>query len=257
MFKDLATVLSRRSVVHLIGVARLRERYARSKLGQMWLSLSQLINIVIFGSVWSIIWQVPIDEHLPYIGVGFIVYGFVASTLNDATTALIGDAQYYLNSKVPFLLSIFAHVYRSVLMFLHNVPAIVLLVIWSDSAVLTLSLFWLIGVLLSLFFVIIWTYVIAMTCVRFRDLIQVFGIVFQTTFLISPVMWKLDFIPNDYHNYFLLNPIAAALEILRNPLIGLQVPSFAYGSLVFWCVIGIFAVKLTFSKLNSKLSLWF
>lgn len=256
MLSDLLLVLSRRSVIHLLGVSRLRERYARSKLGQAWLSISQLLNILIFGSVWSIIWQQPIDAHLPYIGVGFIVYGLMATTLNEATAAIIADAQYYMNSKIPFLLSVLAHVYRNFLVFLYNIPAILILVIWSDTAVFDLSFMWLVGIFLCFILVVFWTHVIAVTSVRFRDLIQVYGILFQTAFLISPLMWKLEFVPAAYHNYFLMNPFAAGLEILRNPIIGIPVPSFAYLSLVVWCVLGIIASNICYRVLDRKLTLW-
>lgn len=256
MLSDLLFLLSRRSVIHLIGVSRLRERYARSKLGQAWLSISQLLNIIIFGSVWSIIWQQPIDAHLPYIGVGFIVYALMATTLNEATGAIIADAQYYMNSRVPFLLSTLAHVYRNFLVFLYNIPAIILLVIWSESAVFNLDLMWIVGVFLCAVLIVFWTHFISMTCVRFRDLIQVYGLLFQTAFLISPLMWKLDFVPATYHKFFLMNPLAAGLEILRNPIIGVPVPSFAYASLIVWCVLGIIASYICYRLLDRKLTLW-
>ncbi|MDA7799860.1 ABC transporter permease [Alphaproteobacteria bacterium] len=248
--------MRRKSVVHIIGVARLRDRYARSKLGQTWLVLSQLLNIILFGSVWSVIWQQPLDQHLPYIGVGFIIYAFLGTTLNEACNAIIGDSQYYLNSKVPFFLSVFAHVYRNFLIFLNNLPSIFLLVLWSDSAFMKFDVGWIFGVILCFIFVSVWTYIIAATCVRFRDLVQIYGVIFQTAFLVSPVMWKLDFVPSQFHNYFLLNPLAAGLEILRNPWIGMEVASFAYISLIVWCIVGLLASNFVYIKLDKKLSLW-
>jgi lipopolysaccharide transport system permease protein len=256
MIKDLIFVLSKFDIVHLIGLSRLRERYARSRLGQLWVVLSQLINILIFGSVWSLIWNVKIDDHLPYVGVGFIVYGLIATTLNESSGAIISDGRYYTNAKTPYMLSIVSHVYRSMIVFLYNIPSIVILVIWSDSAEFKFDFVWVLGWVALLFFLIPWCYVISVSSTRFRDLIQLWGLIFQTAFLVSPLMWRLDFVPPQYHTYFLLNPLAAFLEILRNPIIGINYSGVAILSIAVWTIVGIiiaFLIKLKFEK---KLSVW-
>jgi ABC-type polysaccharide/polyol phosphate export permease len=69
-------------------------------------------------------------------------------------------------------------------------------------------------------------------------------------------MWRLDFVPPQYHTYFLLNPLAAFLEILRNPIIGINYSGVAILSIAVWTIVGIiiaFLIKLKFEK---KLSVW-
>lgn len=256
MIKDLFFVLSKFDIVHLIGLSRLRERYARSKLGQLWVVLSQFINILIFGSVWSLIWNVKIDEHLPYVGVGFIVYGLIATTLNESSAAIIADGRYYTNAKTPYMLSIVAHIYRSIIVFAYNIPSIIILIIWSDAAKFSFDFVWLISWGALLIFLVPWCYVISVSSTRFRDVIQLWGLIFQTAFLVSPLMWRLEFIPVEYRNYFLLNPIAAFLEVLRNPMIGISYGNAALLSILVWILVGIalaFLIKIKFEK---KLSVW-
>jgi ABC-type polysaccharide/polyol phosphate export permease len=38
-------------------------------------------------------------------------------------------------------------------------------------------------------------------------------------FYVTPVLWRMDFVPPKYRPYFLLNPFVSYLEILRQPLL--------------------------------------
>jgi lipopolysaccharide transport system permease protein len=249
-------VVARYPIVHLLGVSKLRERYARSKFGQLWVILSQLLNIIIFGSVWSLIWGLPIDQHLPYIGVGFIIYSLIASTLNESSGVIIADARYYINSKTPFMLSIFSHIHRSFIIFIYNIPSIILIIIWSDSARFSFDAVWLLFFLSLPFFLIPWCYIIAVTSTRYRDTIQLWGLVFQTAFLVSPLMWNLSFVPTEYHIYFLANPLAAYLEVLRNPIIGIEYNHLSAFSIVIWILAGFVLAYFTKKKIETKLAVW-
>ena len=256
MFADIISLLPKYRVIHLLGTSRLRERYARSKLGQVWVSLAQFINVVLLGIAWSIIWRQPIDSQLPYVAVGFIVYGLIATTLNEASGIIISESQYYMNSRTPAMLSVISHVYRNILIYLYNIPSIFIIVMWSESAHFKFESIWFIGIILVSFFILFWSYFIAATSVRFRDLIQIYGLFFQSAFLLSPLMWRLEYMAEENRNLFLLNPMAAALEIIRNPIIGLKIPEFAIISLIVWTALGLTLAYYCHRRLERKLTLW-
>src|SRR5262249_31045184 len=65
-------------VSHLIGVRDLRHRYARSKLGQLWLTLSTGVMIAMLTAVWSLLWNQPIHELMPFIGVSLVIWNYLS-----------------------------------------------------------------------------------------------------------------------------------------------------------------------------------
>jgi lipopolysaccharide transport system permease protein len=71
-------------------------------------------------------------------------------------------------------------------------------------------------------------YIIAMTCVRYRDIIQVITNWLLVLFFITPVMWKPSFLPERYHYITDLNPLAQFLELLRNPFLGEPVGAYTW-----------------------------
>ena len=256
MLEDLRFVLSRWRVIHLLGISNLRARYARSKFGQLWLSISTLFLILSTGAVWSLIWHMSINDYLPYVGVGYIFYMFISQTITESSGIFTADARLYLNERVPFLTSVMANLYRNAIMFLHNVPTIVLLVLWSNAAPMTLSPLYGVALALTIVFLFASSYIIATLCTCYRDLVQVVGLVMQIVFLVSPVMWKIDFLPPQYRDYIYINPLASFLEVLRNPVIGQTVNALAYKSLLGWDALLLVLMILVYRKFDRSTVFW-
>src|SRR5262245_26016175 len=71
-------------VSHLLGIQQLRHRFARSRLGQTWLTLSTALMIGAMGVVWSLLWKQPLQQLMPFFGVGIIMWNFMQQVLNRA-----------------------------------------------------------------------------------------------------------------------------------------------------------------------------
>jgi homopolymeric O-antigen transport system permease protein len=71
-------------------------------------------------------------------------------------------------------------------------------------------------------------YIIAMACVRYRDIIQVINSWLVVLFFLTPVLWKPDFLPSQYHFIIDYNPLAQFLSLLRNPFLGEPVNSYTW-----------------------------
>ena len=74
---DLLRGLVNWRLCHLIGLSEIRRRYARSTLGQFWLTISTAIMVVALGIVWSTLWKLPIASFMPYIAISLIVWTMI------------------------------------------------------------------------------------------------------------------------------------------------------------------------------------
>lgn len=243
-------------LVHLLGITALRSRYTRSRFGQAWLSITTFVQILCTGLVWSLIWRMEIKEYLPYIGIGQIIYLFLSQTLNESCGVIVADSRIYMNDKLPFMVSIGAHVYRNLLILLHNIPTVILLLLWSNKVHPALTLDFLLGTFEALTLVIFASYLLAIICTRFRDLIQLVGLFFQLIFLVSPIMWKISFLPEKYQIYALLNPFASMVELIRNPLLGMPVNEWALIFLSGWTALAVVLAVWTYYKMNRHTIYW-
>jgi lipopolysaccharide transport system permease protein len=256
MISDIKYSIHNWRLVHLMGVSALRTRYSRSKFGQAWLTLTNLFHIISIAIVWSLIWKIDIIKFLPYVGLGHLIYLFIAQLINESVGVFVADSRLYLNDKRPFLLSIFSHMYRNILIFLHNLPIIMALIYLNDTSKLHIDHIFIFGLALLLLFGFFSSYFLAVVCTRFRDLMQLVSLLFQIIFLITPVMWSLDFIDYNLRVFILINPFAAILEVLRNPLLGMSVNDFAIFSLLGWTLLSFFLALIAYYKMDKKIIFW-
>src|SRR5215468_5261428 len=93
---------------HLMGLGEIRRRYARSRIGQFWLTISTGIMIATLGLVWSTLWKMPIADLMPFIAISLIVWTLVSGTLGEATTAFASTGPIFLNQGMSFSTAIYA-----------------------------------------------------------------------------------------------------------------------------------------------------
>lgn len=209
---------------YLMGSADMRRRYARSRLGQLWIMISSAVMVVSIGLVWSYLWKQPIAEMLPYVGISLVIWQLVSGALGESTTALINSAHYFHNQYVAASTILIATLYRHAATFALNLilPLVIALGLgWQPTASLLLAP---IGLLLVLIFLFWASFIIALICTRFRDLIQLVSNVLQVAVYITPVFWKPEALPVDVQPWVMLNPFAILIAVVRDPLLGRAVP---------------------------------
>jgi len=226
-----------------MGLNEIRRRYARSSIGQFWVTISTAIMVAALGMVWSTLWRVSLGELLPFISISLILWGLISGAIADAPTAFAQSAPMYLNQGMSFSTAIYALVYRNLLIFAHNAPIIVVVMILFSIKPGFASLLALPGIVILLTALVWLSYVIAIACVRFRDLVQVVQSGLLLAFFITPVMWKPDQIPPDKHYLLSLNPFASLLSVVREPLLG-QIPNLQVWLIAIAFAVGGFALAL-------------
>lgn len=219
-------------IAHLLGYSLLRQRYSRSRLGQLWLSLSTAITVIAFGLVWSILWNQPIKVFLPYIAITHIVWGLITASLQDATSVLSVNGALFSNQETSFATAIYALVYRQLIVLAHN-----FLVIFAVWVVFRPPLNWglvyfLPGLFLTVLTCVLMAYLIALIATRFRDVVQIITNLIQIAYLLTPVMWMPEFMPKSYSWLLVFNPFAVFLSLTRDPLLGRPVPE------IHWLIAG-------------------
>jgi lipopolysaccharide transport system permease protein len=206
-----------------MGSSELRRRYVRSRIGQLWLTVSTAITVVTLGLIWSLLWKIPVAEMLPFFAIGQITWIYIATFFTDATTVFVNNGSYYLNQKMSFSTAIYALAYRNLITLAHNlviVVAVMLLFAVPVSYGIIVSFG---GLMLTTSAGIAAAYIIAMFCARYRDMIQIVSNVMQVAYFISPVLWKEELIPSERRWIVEYNPFAVFVSIVRDPLIGIHV----------------------------------
>jgi len=238
-----------------LGWHDIRQRYRRSLLGPLWLTLSTAVFVAAIGFLYAKFFGQPLARFLPFVAIGFIVWVMIQTSLNEACTAFIEAESVIKQIRMPFTAHLGRLVFRNVLVFLHNfaiVPVVMLaagLAPQPALAVLPLSL----GLLaLNCFWVAL---VLATVCTRFRDIPPIVTSLLQLVFFLSPVIWQPGILGNrgwvaDF------NPVHHFMELFRAPVLEGRVPLVSFAVALGLAVAGSAMAFAVFSRFRGRLAYW-
>ena len=255
-FKDIAGGISQIHVAYILGVSDIKQRYARSRLGQFWITLSMLIFIVSIGIVYSFIFHQNIRQFLPYIACNYIVWSWIAANVSDSTNVFLQAKGYIKQTSIPRSVFVLRVLVRNLIGLGHNlliIPLVFLCLLHPLSWTMVLALPGMALIVGCGFFACL---SIGVVCVRFRDLPQIVQSLMQIMLFLTPVMWPISSLGQRAQIIVEYNPFAALMRVVSEPLQGI-VPSlqeYAVSGLAFVVLAGI---GLTiFSRFRARIVYW-
>ena len=202
----------------IMGWQDIRQRYRRSVLGPFWITLSMGIFTFVLGIIYSRLFHVELHDYLPYLTVGFVVWGFISATANESCIAFSDVARIMKQIKLPFSVYVLRLVYRNFIIFLHTVVIFIpLAIIFKIAPTLTMLLA-IPGLLLVCINLAWLAMVIAILSTRYRDIQPIVGTVIQLGMFATPIMWTVSNLGDD-KIVAELNPVYHLIEVTRAPLL--------------------------------------
>lgn len=238
-----------------LGWHDIRQRYRRSVIGPFWFTLSTAIMVIVLGALYSQLLNQKIDEYLPYLAVGLIVWQFIASCVIEGASSLISMAYLIKQIKLPFTIYICREVWRNFIILLHSIPvAMIALVFFGHWP--TMSFFLLPFGLLLLALNGVWIGVLlGILCARFRDIPPIVTNLTQVVFFLTPVMWSTDIL-KDRAWVVNFNPFHHLIEIVRAPMIGAPIYWQSWIWSVSICVFGLFFAHFLMLRYRNRIAYW-
>ena len=255
-WRDLADGATKWRLSYLMGSSDIRRRYARSRLGQLWIMLSSTIMVATTGLIWSYLWKQPVREILPFVAIGMITWQLLSSMITDAATALPANSRYFHNQYISASTIIYSLLYRNGVTFAFNLLFPLLITIALGARPGVYSLLSLLGLALVAVASVWVAYVVAILCTRFRDIVQIISSVLQIAFFVTPVVWKPEILSANAQWYLLFNPFAVFISIVRDPILGRPVLAASWIE-AFALSFGGLALALAFiGKFRRRLVYW-
>ncbi len=225
--RDLVEGWRQRELWAHLGWQDIRQRYRRSVLGPIWITISMAVTAVALGILYAGLFGNPLERQLPYILVGFIVWAFVSGCILEGSDVFIANEGLIKHLPAPLSVHVYRLVWRQTLLFGHNLIVYVAMLLvfprdldWSSLlAFPAFALLALNGAWVALF--------AGMASSRFRDLNPIVGSVVQLLFFLTPIVWIYeDFLnsPNptiaERARLAEVNPFLHVIEIIRRPMLG-------------------------------------
>ncbi len=254
--QDIKEAIALKNIWLALGWNDVKARYRRSALGPWWLTISMAITLGIMGPLYGSLFRVPASEFIPYLALGFIIWGFVSSAINDYCEAFTQSEHFLKQMWFPLTLFIFRVYWRQFIMFAHNIilyPIILLIFGKGLNAYFFLAIPGLVVTSLNIISIGI---IVAIFCTRYRDMRPVVGSLIALLFFITPIVWRVEQLPETRKFFATINPFTSLLEIVRAPMQG-NLPDNQYWIIAIGLttITTIFALLLL-SRFRHRVTYW-
>ncbi len=231
------------------------QRYRRSILGPLWLTISMAVLIGALGLLYAKLFKVDVAEYIPFLSIGFVLWQLISGILLDGCNVFVQSEGIIKQIKLPLSLHVYRVLWRNFLTLIHNSVVIIFVMAYFDISINWHSLLALLGT----FFIILnggwFSFLIGMLCARYRDLNPTIASMVTLSFFLTPIIWNPSLIP-DRAFILLYNPFFHFVESIRAPLLGNPVSIETWWILIAITILGWLIVIPAISKMGRKLVYW-
>lgn len=244
-------------VALVFGWQDVAQRYRRSKLGAFWITISVAVMIGTLSFLFGILFKAPLQQFLPFVGVGLILWTFMSTMVNEGCTTFIEASGMILQVRLPLFTHILRMTWRNLIILAHNLIIVPLIFIAMGIAPTTNWLLAIPGLLLLVANMVWIALVLAVLSARFRDITQAVQSAMQIAFFLTPIMWLPQSIAaHASENILKLNPFYHLVAIVRDPLIGATLDPANWIVSIGLAIAGWFAALLFYGRFQRRVPYW-
>jgi len=241
-----------KELIRNLVVSDLKTKYTGSVLGFAWSLVNPLLMMLVLYFVFSSIFHTQ-ENFVLYLLTGIFVWRFFANGTTAAMYSIVGKSSLVTKIFIPreiLTLSIAISCFvSSILEFLVLIPLLIILGAGISATILFVP------ILHLLYFMIVFgiSLILASLYVYYRDLNQIWDVVLQVGFFLSPIVYPLAYIPAKYEFYYMLNPITRLITMYRDVLLDGTIPKISdFGIVIAFGVLLLVLGTLLFKKQSRR-----
>ena len=230
-------------------------RYRGSMLGPFWLTISTALLVLGMGVIYAHLFHTRTAVYMPYLMLGLIMWNLIGWMFNDACQTFLAAESVIQQVPIPFSIHAYRVVCRNFIILAHSL-VIVPVVLYIFSVQVGWSLIEIIPAMLILAVDGAWvSLLLGMICARFRDVPPIISSLLQMAFFLTPVIWPIDAL-GIYRPLAEFNPIFAAIDVVRAPLLGVPPVPTSWPVLLAATLIGGGVTFFAFARFRARIAYW-
>ena len=249
---NLKEIWKYRDLIFLFVKRDITTAYKQTILGPVWIVINPLLSTIVFTVIFGVIAGIPTDgvpQFLFYMS-GNILWGFFSSCLGKASGTFLGNARLFGKVYFPRLvMPISGILYNLINFLLQTLVFVILIIIYAlIGANVHPNLLILITPLLVLHTALLGTgmgLIISSITTKYRDLNVLVSFGVSLLMYITPVVYPISKVPENFRWLLLLNPVAPIVETYRHAFLGcgsfvwpfLLISLAVTAGLLFWGVL--------------------
>lgn len=257
---DLAEGFAKRELWLHLGWQDIKQRYRRSVLGPIWITIATGTMAVALGGLYSKLFKLELSEHLPYVTLGLIIWNLINASILEGADVFVANEGLIKQLPTPLSVHVYRMVWRQVILFGHNIIIFVVIAIiypqpwkWTDLTFIpALALIVVNCVWVSLCFGILAT--------RYRDISPLLFSLVQLLFYMTPIIWNDQTLRNQgaggWAKIIEFNPLLHYLDIVRAPLLGADQQLHHWVVVIVLTIVGWIVTAFAMRQYRARVPYW-
>jgi lipopolysaccharide transport system permease protein len=248
-FRDLLFFLVRRD---------LKIRFQQTFIGVLWIVLQPLIQMLIFYMIFGVLVKIPTDgiPYQVYYLSGYVVWQLFLQIVNSSAYSLLGNIGIITKIYFPRLTLPLSTTIGALIDFVISFCVLLVFLLTSHYVITIRYLVLPFLVLLTMVFASGVGLLFGALMVEFRDTKNLLGFILQIWMFLSPIMYTISIVPENYRVLFYLNPLTGLIDAFRWVFLGTNtLPSagyFAVSSLV--AIVFLMIGLLSFRSMENRIA---
>jgi lipopolysaccharide transport system permease protein len=221
-----------RSLIWNLVARELKARYRGSALGFLWSFLNPLLLMSVYALVFAVYLRFGMENYVVFLISGLLPWLWFSSSLLAASGSILAGGNLIKKVLFPAEILPLVVVLSNFINFLLSLPILLLFMIFFNRpigpAMLSLPVVFLIQMVLTVGL----AYLFAALCVHYRDIQHVLGNFLTLWFFLTPIIYPLKNIPEQFHFTVNVNPIAPLVLAYQNIFYDSRLPNFGQLSIV-------------------------
>lgn len=212
-------------VITVLAQKDFKVRYRNSVLGFLWALLNPLAYMAILTVVFSFLLRMDIPSYPAFLLLGILVWRFFSVGTSQGLLSIVSNpslvGKVYVPRHLIVLSNNVANLLGTSLEFLALLPLLVLLGINLTTYTLLLP------AILAMEFLLVFGLSLSLASLNlgYRDFYQLWDIALQLGFFLSPIVYAMNLIPENFQLLYSLNPVTALIESARSIFLLGELPS--------------------------------
>jgi ABC-type polysaccharide/polyol phosphate export permease len=242
-----------RHLVKALTLYSIKQDNRNTVMGNLWHLLNPLMNMLIFMFVFTVIFRRDRPDYPVFFFIGSMFLRLWTTSIAQGTRGLTRHGALIKSNYFPRVVVL-------VPMLLMNLYSFVveMFVLFGLMLLFRVRPGW--ELVLVPLLAIVTTVgnggvVMMMSCLgaRFRDLTNVMAHLNRLLFYFSPVMYPITFVPERFRHLYLLNPVAASIEMGRDLFMRAQAPPLHLAAYyTAFCITVFFIGLAVFSRMQER-----
>lgn len=248
-YRDLLFFLTRRDI---------KVRFQQTFIGMLWIVLQPLIQMLIFYLILGVLAQVP-TEGVPYpifFLSGFVVWQLFTQVVNSSAYSLLGNIGVIIKSYFPRLALPLSSTIGSMVDFVVSFLLLLVFLLANNFPITPRYLLLPFLLVITILFSSGVGLLFGALMVVFRDTKNFLAFIMMIWMYLTPIMYPISIVPEQFQIFFYLNPLTSLVETYRWIFLNREgFPPFAYMLISLVVAMGIWYIgAVAFRSMENKIA---